>query len=244
MLKLKNLYSFSVSSQKKTKRWYMEHINDFYVKESKRLQLRSRAAFKLMQIDEKYKIYKSNQYVLDLGAAPGSWSQVVSEKCKVVAIDLLEVLPIQNVKFIQGDIMDKSIMKQIRNHKFDVVLSDMAPNVSGEHEADHQGITTLNQIALLLSTFTLKTDGNLVMKTFVGSEEKLNYDFFRLFFKEFYREKPLSSKQESSELFYIGKGFSSDLIKQILENTEKLYQYPEQIQSRLKNLIIDYKMFE
>ncbi|CAD8065150.1 unnamed protein product [Paramecium sonneborni] len=244
MLKFRQLYSLSVSSQKKTKRWYLEHINDFYVKESKRLQLRSRAAFKLMQINEKYQIYKQNQQILDLGAAPGSWSQVVSEKCNVVAIDLLEVSPIQNVKFIQGDIMDKQIMNQIRQFKFDVILSDMAPNVSGEHEADHQEISALNQIALLLSSFTLKTNGNLVMKTFVGSEEKLNYDYFRLFFKEFHREKPLSSKQESSELFYVGKGFSSDLIRDILQNTEKLQIYPIKIQDRLKNLIIDYKMFE
>ena len=192
--------------------WIKEHLSDEYVQKAQHDGFRSRAAYKFLQIHEQYKLIKSNHRVVDLGSAPGSWSQAISsllsDEGKIYAIDLLPMDPVKNTTFIQGDFRDKAILhdleKIIENKPVDLVISDMAPNISGNKVRDQAMINDLNELTLEFAQDWLKPKGNFLVKTFMGSGfdefvKKLKNHFSKVIIK-----KPDSSRDRSAELFLIG----------------------------------------
>ena len=195
-----------------SKTWMSEHVSDSYVKQAQIDGYRSRAAYKLIEIDEKYSLFKQRMTVIDLGSAPGSWSQVAIKKIglkgNVIALDLLEMQPIKKVEFIQGDFRDNKtlieIEKRLNNLEVDLVISDMAPNISGIKVVDQSAAIYLNELALDFSCNWLKPNGHLLVKSFIGADFDSFFDSVKPFFKKVIRIKPSSSRDRSSEIFVLG----------------------------------------
>ena len=195
-----------------SKTWMSEHVSDSYVKQAQIDGYRSRAAYKLIEIDEKYSLFKQRMTVIDLGSAPGSWSQVAIKKIglkgNVIALDLLEMQPIKKVEFIQGDFRDNKtlieIEKRLNNLEVDLVISDMAPNISGIKVVDQSAIIHLNELALEFSCNWLKPNGHLLVKSFIGADFDSFVSSVKPFFKKVIRVKPSSSRDRSSEIFVLG----------------------------------------
>jgi 23S rRNA (uridine2552-2'-O)-methyltransferase len=195
-----------------SKSWMSEHISDVFVKQAQKDGYRSRAAYKLIEIDEKYNLFKENMTIVDLGSAPGSWSQVAANKIgikgKVIALDLLEMQPIKKVEFIQGDFRDNKTLIEIENKlnnlEVDLVISDMAPNISGIKVVDQSAAIYLNELALDFSCNWLKPNGHLLVKSFIGADFDSFVDSVKPFFKKVIRIKPSSSRDRSSEIFILG----------------------------------------
>jgi 23S rRNA (uridine2552-2'-O)-methyltransferase len=194
-------------------RWYSEKKKEHFYKEAKRAGYRARSAFKLMQIQDKFKILKEGDIVIDLGAAPGGWSQVakeiVGENGTVIGIDLSPIKPISGIIFLQGDMTQKTslleILKLIDQEKADVVLSDMSPDISGNYSVDHAQSIYLSEKALSTAVSILKQNGNFVCKVF-GGEDLQNFilqvkDRFQTV-KEYC---PDASRKSSSEVYIIAK---------------------------------------
>ena len=202
---------------KTSKAWMREHLNDAYVQRAKASGFRARAAFKLTEIDDKDKLMRSGMTVVDLGAAPGSWSQVAAARVglqgQVFALDLLEIAPIPGVRFIQGDFQDDTILRQLEaalgDRPLDLVISDMAPNISGVAAADQARAISLCELALDFSHSHLKPDGKLLVKVFQGG----GFDEFRRAmqraFKTVVVRKPAASRDRSTEVYLLGKGMRS-----------------------------------
>ena len=192
--------------------WIKEHLADEYVKKSKIDGFRSRAAYKFLQLNEKHSLLTSSDRVVDLGSAPGSWSQAVStllnDDGRIIAIDLLPMAAVPKTSFIQGDFTDNAIYEKLQgalnNNPVDLVISDMAPNISGIKGMDQARISNLNELTLDFARDWLKPMGNMMVKTFMGS----GFDDFikqvRVSFAKTIIEKPDSSRDRSSELFIIG----------------------------------------
>ena len=163
-------------SSKTSKQWLKRHFDDPYVKKSWESKYRSRAAFKLLEIQEKDRIIKQNMVVVDLGAAPGSWSQVVQSlvgsKGKIIALDILKMDPINDVSIITGDFTEDKVLEQLeeqlQGQKVDLVLSDMAPNLSGHKCVDQPKAIYLNELALDFAINHLKPGGSFLCKVFQG----------------------------------------------------------------------------
>ena len=195
-----------------SKSWMSEHISDLFVKQAQKDGYRSRAAYKLIEINEKYNIFKENMTIVDLGSAPGSWSQVAVKKIglkgKVIALDLLEMHPIKKVEFIQGDFRDDKVLieleNKLNNSEIDLVISDMAPNISGIKVVDQSAAIYLNELALDFSCNWLKPNGHLLVKSFIGADFDSFVDSVKPFFKKVIRIKPSSSRDRSSEIFVLG----------------------------------------
>ena len=195
-----------------SKSWMSEHISDLFVKQAQKDEYRSRAAYKLIEINEKYNIFKENMTIVDLGSAPGSWSQVavkrIGSKGKVIALDLLEMHPIKKVEFIQGDFRDDKVLieleNKLNNSEIDLVISDMAPNISGIKVVDQSAAIYLNELALDFSCNWLKPNGHLLVKSFIGTDFDSFVDSVKPFFKKVIRIKPSSSRDRSSEIFVLG----------------------------------------
>jgi len=214
--KSRNLFT-AVKTAKKRKpsstRWLQRHFNDPYVKQSKVDGYRSRAAYKLVEIDDKFKLLKKSGVVLDLGAAPGSWSQVALERGakKVIALDLLEIEPMAKVDFIVGDFTSGEVLGQLEGllggQKISLILSDMAPNTSGHRKADHLKIIVLCEQVFEFAKTNLQEGGSMIIKLFQGgAEEELLAEVKRSFVsvKHF---KPDSSRKDSSEMYLIAMEF-------------------------------------
>jgi len=192
--------------------WIREHLADEYVKKSKIDGFRSRAAYKFLQLNEKHSLLGSSDRVVDLGSAPGSWSQAVStllnDKGHTIAIDLLPMSDVPKTSFIQGDFTDNVIYEKLKdalnNKPVDLVISDMAPNISGIKGVDQARISNLNELTLDFAHDWLKPMGNLMVKTFMGSGFDGFIKQFRASFAKTIIEKPDSSRDRSSELFIIG----------------------------------------
>jgi len=192
--------------------WIKEHLADEYVKKSKIDGFRSRAAYKFLQLNEKHSLLTSSDRVVDLGSAPGSWSQAVStllnDTGHIIAIDLLPMAAVPKTSFIQGDFTDNAVYEKLQdalnNNPVDLVISDMAPNISGIKGMDQARISNLNELTLDFARDWLKPMGNMMVKTFMGS----GFDDFikqvRASFAKTIIEKPDSSRDRSSELFIIG----------------------------------------
>ncbi|MBY4896251.1 RlmE family RNA methyltransferase [Cupriavidus sp. AU9028] len=206
--------------------WLHDHINDPYVKMAQREGYRARAAYKLKEIDEQDKLIQPGQVVVDLGAAPGSWSQYVRNKLAaspraqdgridgaVVAIDLLPMEPVADVAFIQGDFREEEVFRQLEavvlqasgGSKIDLVLSDMAPNLSGVAAADAARIEYLCDLALEFAQAHLKPDGALLVKCFHGSGYSQIVEKFKRQFRVVAKRKPKASRDKSSETFILGR---------------------------------------
>ena len=189
-----------------------EHVSDSFVKQAQKDGYRSRAAYKLIEIDEKHNLFEENMTIVDLGSAPGSWSQVtikrIGLKGRVIALDLLEMQPIKNVEFIQGDFRDNKVLieveNKLKNLEIDLVISDMAPNISGIKVVDQSAAIYLNELALDFSCNWLKPNGHLLVKSFIGADFDSFVESVKPFFKKVIRIKPSSSRDRSSEIFVLG----------------------------------------
>lgn len=199
-------------------RWISRHINDPYVTLAQDLGYRSRAAFKLIEINDKHNILTRNAKVLDLGAAPGSWSQVACAKIapktnnQIVAVDLLAISPIENVVTIQGDINDCEVIAAIKsNHeKFDLIISDIAPNTVGHHQTDHLRIMAIADSVFELVLEFLEINGSLVIKLFQGELQQEFFLSLKKLFKKVHYFKPTSSRKESPEIYIVAKEYFND----------------------------------
>lgn len=193
-------------------RWLERQLNDPYVTKAKMEGYRSRAAFKLLEMDEKLKILQDGQMVVDLGAAPGGWSQVAQEKgCNVVGLDLLEIDPLPGVTFLQMDFMDDDapakLIEAMGGEKADIVLSDMAQNTSGHKNTDHLRIMALVEAAYYFAKDVLKPDGVFIAKVFQGGAQNTLLAELKKDFKTTKHIKPPASRKDSSETYLVAQGF-------------------------------------
>lgn len=200
-----------------SKAWMLEHLNDPYVKLAQKEGYRARAAYKLMEIDDKDKLIKPGMTVVDLGSAPGSWSQVVVQRLKgqgsVIALDLLDMPPIGGVTFIQGDFREESVLRlleeKLNNVQVDLVIADMAPNITGIKDVDQAGAAYLTELALDFSQTWLKPNGNFLVKVFVGTGFDEILQQMRQMFGKVVTRKPKASRDRSSEVYLLGIGRKS-----------------------------------
>jgi len=189
-----------------------EHVNDSYVQRAQKEGYRSRAAYKLLEIDERDRILKSGMVVVDLGATPGGWSQVAASKVggggKVIAVDLLPLHPIHGVEFIQGDFCDDSVMAQLEeklgSKKIGLVISDMSPNISGINMTDQARAMHLAELALDFSIHHLQSSGSFLVKVFQGVGFEDYIKLMRSYFARVVTRKPDSSRDRSNELYLLG----------------------------------------
>ena len=201
-----------MKKKKNSKIWQTKRNKDFYFKESKIQGYRSRSAFKLMEMNNKFKILKKGSKILDLGSSPGGWSQVASkiiDKGKILAIDIRPMQEIKNVDFINGDFFDEEIYKKINDYfknKADVVLSDMAANTTGNKDMDSFRTGELCMKSMDLAKKILVTDGVFLSKIFMGNIFSEINDKANKYFKKVIKHKPLSSKKESKEIYIFCKG--------------------------------------
>jgi 23S rRNA (uridine2552-2'-O)-methyltransferase len=214
-------------SRKVNKAWLNDHVNDPYVKLAQREGYRARAAYKLKEIDESLGLIKPGQLVIDLGCAPGAWSQYLRRRFapktagsggaasgelqgRIIAVDLLDFEPVEGVQFIQGDFRDDAVLQQLVSvmdgRRADLVLSDMAPNLSGIESADAARMAHLVELAVEFAQAHLHPDGALICKVFHGS----GYSQLAKLFKDSFRVvkpiKPKASRDKSSETFLVGMG--------------------------------------
>lgn len=199
------------------KAWMHEHVTDHWVHEAKRLGYRSRAAFKLLEIDTKDHLLRPGLTVVDLGAAPGSWTQVVREKVgpqgKVFALDSLEMEPLHGVCFIRGDFCEDDVLAALEaglgEMRVDLVLSDMAPNLSGVGSVDQVRGVHLAELALQFAEKWLQPGGNLLVKLFQGEGFPEFQRAMRQGFTQVLARKPKASRDRSREVYLLGKGFKA-----------------------------------
>jgi 23S rRNA (uridine2552-2'-O)-methyltransferase len=199
---------------KTSKAWMREHVNDFFVKQAKKEGYRSRAAYKLIEIAERDHLLAPGMTVVDLGAAPGGWSQVVAEKLggrgKVIALDLLEMAPLPGVIFIQGDFREPLVLAELKknlgNHAPDLVISDMSPNISGISVVDQARGMHLAELALEFAADQLNSGGNFLVKVFQGADFEGFLRMMRASFSRVITRKPEASRGRSSEMYLLGLG--------------------------------------
>ena len=188
-------------------RWLERQLNDHFVKQAKADGFRSRAVYKLKEINEKTELLRKGYRVIDLGAAPGGWSQLAAKMgCHVTAIDLLDMEPIADVKFIKGDFLDEAILSQLVG-RYDLVMSDMASNASGDHHLDHLRIIELAETSLEFCKDNLKKGGNFVAKLLMGGEEQKFAVDMRKYFTKVKFIKPEASRKDSTETYIVGLGY-------------------------------------
>ena len=196
-------------------RWLNRQLNDVYVQKSKELGYRSRATFKILEIDNKFHIFKTGMKVVDIGSAPGGWSDVIVKKVgknNVVAIDILPMNEIDGVKFKQIDFNDekaKDFITENLNGKADVVMSDIAPNTTGNISLDHLQIMALVEQAFYFAITVLKENGIFIAKVRQGGTENQLLQQIKQNFKTVKHFKPESSRKESSETYLVAMGFKS-----------------------------------
>ena len=193
---------------KKTNNWYKSHVNDEFVKLANKENWRSRAVYKLKEIDEKYDLISSNSKILDLGSSPGGWSQYASRKHKnitITAVDLLKMENLENVNFVQSDIEDfsKNYIKNGCFDKIDLVMSDIAPNISGIDSADVPAMLSLAEIVTDIALGSLNESGNLLIKLFQGKGTDEYIKETKQFFKKVRIIKPKASRSNSREIYML-----------------------------------------
>ncbi len=199
-----------------SKKWLQRQLNDEYVIKAQKEGYRSRASFKIIEIQQKFKIINKSSIVLDLGASPGGWSQVVAPLCKhVIAIDLLDMQQLPNVDFIKGDFQSPEVLDKIRNclkeDKVDVIICDMAPNTCGIPKVDHLRIVGLLEEVFCFAKEILKPGGALVAKSFQGGGSGLLLRQFRTSFEKVSNFKPNASRKQSVEIYTVCRGFRNVL---------------------------------
>jgi 23S rRNA (uridine2552-2'-O)-methyltransferase len=210
MARLKDQKSRKLSSRA----WLERQLSDPYVARAKRDGYRSRAAYKLIEIDDKYHVLKSGARVVDLGAAPGGWSEIaakrVGAKGRVLALDILEMKPIVGVEFLHLDFLDIAApdrLKEMLGGKADVVLSDMAANTTGHRQTDHLRIMALAEAAVLFAREVLNADGSFLCKVLQGGTEAALLAELKRDFESVKHVKPPASRTDSAELYLLARGF-------------------------------------
>ncbi|OEY65897.1 23S rRNA (uridine(2552)-2'-O)-methyltransferase RlmE [Marinobacter sp. X15-166B] len=204
-----------MARSKSSNRWLDEHVNDPFVKQAQVDGYRSRASYKLLEINKKDKLIRPNMLVMDLGSAPGGWSQVaadlVGHNGRVIASDILPMAAIAGVEFIQGDFTEdavfEAIMATLAGARADVVVSDMAPNISGVNAADQAASMYLVELALDMACEVLKPKGSFVAKVFHGEGYDEYVKAVRAVFDKVVVRKPDSSRARSREVYLVGKGY-------------------------------------
>lgn len=208
-----------MAKNKFNKNWLHDHINDPYVKLAQKEGYRARAAYKLKEIDESEKLVRPGQVIVDLGCAPGSWSQYLRNKLAgqvgggingtVIGLDMLPMEPIADVHFIQGDFREQEVLEQLEElldgRKVDLVLSDMAPNLSGVAVTDAARVEHIIDLAIEFAQAHMKPSGALLVKCFNGTGYTQLVEKFRQEFKTVTAKKPKASRDKSSEVFLLGK---------------------------------------
>lgn len=194
--------------------WLLRQLNDPFVQKAKQSGYRSRAAFKLLEIDEKYKILKPGSRVIDLGAAPGGWTQVIAQKVLpkgvIVALDLQDIVPFsEQVQIIKGDFEEDDVQQQLAEYmnEADVVVSDMAAPACGIPAVDHLRIGNLLEAAINFATHHLAKNGVFVAKVLMGGTEVELLKLLKSYFSQVQHFKPNSSRKDSAEMYVIAKGF-------------------------------------
>ena len=209
-----------MSKNKFNKAWLDQHINDPYVKLAQKHGYRARAAFKLIEIDQQDKLIKPGMTVIDLGSAPGAWSQVLRERLvrpagaglngRIIAMDLQPMEPVADVEFLLGDVREAPVLAQLKatlqGARVDLVLSDMAPNLSGVEVADAARMTDMAELAVDFAVDHLKPQGALLVKCFHGSGFSQLVERFKRSFVKVAVRKPKSSREKSSETYLLGRG--------------------------------------
>lgn len=212
-------------SKKVDKAWLNSHVNDPYVKAAQKDGYRARAAYKLKEIDEAFKLIKPGDIVVDLGCAPGAWSQYLRRRLApqgaavgalqgtIISLDLLPMESIEGVHYIQGDFREEAVLAEleaaVQGRSVDVVVSDMAPNLSGSGVTDGARVAHLIELAVDFATQHLQPDGALVVKLFHGSGYEELVALFRQTFRVVKPYKPKSSRDRSAETFLVGMGLKS-----------------------------------
>lgn len=214
-----------MAKNKFNKNWLHDHINDPYVKLAQKEGYRARAAYKLKEIDEDEKLVRPGQTIVDLGCAPGSWSQYLRNKLAgktgggingiVIGLDMLPMEPIADVHFIQGDFREEDVLQRLevllKGSKVDLVLSDMAPNLSGVAISDAARMEHIIDLAIEFAREHMKPSGALLVKCFNGAGYTQLVEKFRHEFRSVIQKKPKASRDKSSEIFLLGKGLKNPL---------------------------------
>jgi len=194
-----------------SRKWIARQVNDEFVKQKVAQGFRSRSAFKLLEIEKKFKIFKNNSHILDLGSSPGGWSQVLAQKIKkgkILAVDILPMKKINNVDFVLGNFLNSNIQQKILellNHKVDIIVSDMAANTTGNRSLDSFRTAELNFNTINFSKNTLNKDGILLCKLLMGAEFKEIKKRANLVFKKVIFYKPAPSRKDSREIYMVCK---------------------------------------
>jgi len=194
--------------------WLREHVNDTYVQRAKAEGYRSRASFKLMEMDDRDRLIRPGEIVVDLGAAPGGWSQVAAQRLKgrgrVLALDLLEMAPLPGVDFLQGDFREEAVLHRfeamLAGERVGLVLSDMAPNISGIPVSDQARVMHLAELGLEFARTWLKPDGAFLVKVFQGHGFNEFVGQMRETFRTVGTRKPDASRDRSPEVYLLGRG--------------------------------------
>lgn len=200
------------SQSKSSRRWLREHFSDPYVKQAQQEGYRSRAVYKLLELQERDKLFKPGMTIIDLGAAPGSWSQVaiklVGKAGRVIALDILPMEPIPHVECIQGDFSDESVLQallqQLGEQKSDWVISDMAPNMTGIDSVDQVRSLLLAELAFELAQQVLNAKGGFLVKVFQGEGFEAFLKILRAYFQKVVIRKPKASRDRSNEVYIVG----------------------------------------
>ncbi|HSB96732.1 MAG TPA: 23S rRNA (uridine(2552)-2'-O)-methyltransferase RlmE [Spongiibacteraceae bacterium] len=206
-----------MARSKSSRNWLDEHVNDPYVKQAQKDGYRSRASYKLLELIEKDQLLRPGMSIMDLGSAPGGWSQVagrlVGTKGRVLATDILPMEAVENVDFIQGDFTEDAIFQQILaaldGERPDLIISDMAPNISGVDSADQAASMYLLELALDMARQVLKPKGNFVAKVFQGEGFDAYVKELRTSFATVAIRKPKASRPRSREVYVVAKGFKN-----------------------------------
>ncbi|WP_305910159.1 23S rRNA (uridine(2552)-2'-O)-methyltransferase RlmE [Methylomarinum roseum] len=204
-----------MARSKSSRQWMQEHFQDEYVKKAQIQGYRSRAVFKLMEIQDKDKIIRPGMNVVDLGAAPGGWSEyvrkILAKKDKVIALDLLAIEPIEGVEFIQGDFREDEVLDELYRvldgEPVDLLLSDMAPNMSGNKAMDQPRAIYLGELALDTAQTVLTKGGTMLIKMFQGAGFDAYLNDVKKYFNSVTIRKPKASRARSNEVYILAKGF-------------------------------------
>ena len=204
-----------MSRSKSSSSWLREHFDDEFVKLSQKEGYRSRAVYKLKEIDDRDKLIKPGSVVIDLGAAPGGWAQYVARKLKgkgrILALDILPMEPLEGVEFIQGDFLEEAVfnqlLEQLGEDRPDLVISDMAPNMSGMQAVDIPRAMYMAELALDLAQQVLKPGGGLLVKVFQGEGFDAYMDSLKQHFSRLVMRKPKASRNRSREIYALATGF-------------------------------------
>ena len=201
---------------KSSQRWMKEHFDDEYVRLAQKKGYRSRAVFKLEEIQQKDQLIKPGMVVVDLGAAPGGWcqyaSKILGKNGRIVGLDLLPIEPLEGVDLIEGDFREQTVldelMQTINGQPVDLVISDMAPNISGQNAVDQPRAMYLCELALDFAQQVLKKDGNLLVKAFQGEGYEALEKMMRASFKKIIVRKPKASRARSREVYILARGYN------------------------------------